>query len=68
MNGIEPKNMSFPKYTLINYVIKKISVEFKLDINKIIFVINGRRPNNYELLSKVINNNDNNNMLVYLSE
>ena len=67
MNGIEPKDISFPKYTLIKYIIKKIAVEFKLNINKIKIVINGKRPNDYELLSKVINN-VNNNILVYLSE
>ena len=67
MNGIEPKNISFPKNTLIKYVIKKIAVEFNLDINKIKIVINGKRPNDYELLSKVINN-VNNNILVFLNE
>ena len=67
MNGIEPKNISFPKNTLIKYVIKKIANEFKLDINKIKIVINGKRPNNHELLSKVISN-VNNNILVFINE
>ena len=66
MNGIEPKNMTFPKNILIKDVIKKIANEFKLDIKKIKIVINGQEPKDNDVLSKVVNIY-NNNILVIVS-
>ena len=55
-NGKPSKQLYFYKNSLIINVIRQISFYFNLDVSKITLLINGKKPSNYEALSKILGN------------
>ena len=55
-NGKTSKQLYFYKNSLIINVIRQISIYFNLDVSKITLLINGKKPSNYEALSKILGN------------